>query len=51
LAPEKRGRSLADKRFVGRDYEKARYYSEDKKFLLILDPYIRHHEVLVGGAR
>jgi len=42
---------LAGKRFAGRDYEKARYYPEDKKFLLILDPYVRHYEVLVGSAR
>ena len=35
------------KAFAGRDYEKAVYYPEDKKFLLSLSPYVSHYEVLV----
>jgi heme-degrading monooxygenase HmoA len=34
------------KRFAGEDYEKARYYPEDKNFLLELEPKVRHYEVL-----
>jgi heme-degrading monooxygenase HmoA len=34
--------------FAGRDYEKAVYYPEDRKFLLELDPQVKHYEVLVG---
>jgi len=41
----------AIKKFAGPDYEQARYYSEDSKFLLSLDPIVRHYEVLVGSAR
>ena len=36
----------AIKAFAGSDYEKAVYYPEDKKFLLELDPYVTHYEVL-----
>jgi len=36
----------AIKAFAGPDYEKAVYYSEDKRFLLELDPYVTHYEVL-----
>ena len=39
----------AIKKFAGPDYEQARYYSEDNKFLLGLDPLVRHYEVLVGS--
>jgi heme-degrading monooxygenase HmoA len=38
----------AIKTFAGSEYEKAVYYPEDKKFLLKLDPYVTHYEVLVG---
>ena len=41
----------AIKKFAGTDYEQARYYSEDNKFLLSLDPYVKHYEVLVGAVR
>jgi len=41
----------AIKAFAGPDYAKARYYPEDKKFLLRLDPYVTHYEVLVGSVR
>ena len=36
----------AIKAFAGPDYEKAVYYPEDEKFLLELDPYVSHYEVL-----
>lgn len=36
----------AIKAFAGKDYEKAVYYPEDKKFLLQLDPHVLHYEVL-----
>ena len=32
--------------FAGEEYEKARYYPEDKQFLLDLTPYVEHFEVL-----
>ena len=37
------------KKFAGPDYEKARYYSEDNKFLLSIDPLVRHYEVPVDS--
>jgi heme-degrading monooxygenase HmoA len=40
----------AVKEFAGPDYERARYYAEDKRFLLSLDPHVTHYEVLVGPA-
>ena len=33
------------KEFAGEDYEKARYYAEDKKFLLEFEETVRHLEV------
>jgi len=36
------------KAFAGPDYERAVYYSEDKKFLLKLDPLVTHYDVLVS---
>ncbi len=36
----------AIKRFAGDDYEKARYYPEDKDFLLALEPVVCHYEIL-----
>ena len=38
----------AIKAFAGPEYEKARYYAEDKRFLLRLDPFVTHYEVLIG---
>jgi heme-degrading monooxygenase HmoA len=35
----------AIKRFAGEDYEKARYYPEDKDFLLEMEPEVKHYEV------
>lgn len=34
--------------FAGDDYEQARYYPEDKKFLIELEPYVMHYEVLIS---
>ncbi|MEP6724399.1 MAG: antibiotic biosynthesis monooxygenase [Bacteroidota bacterium] len=36
----------AIKRFAGEDYEKARYYPEDKYYLLEFEPLVTHYEVL-----
>jgi heme-degrading monooxygenase HmoA len=32
------------KRFAGEDYERARYYPEDEKFLLEFEPTVEHYE-------
>jgi heme-degrading monooxygenase HmoA len=37
----------AIKRFAGADIEKAKYYPEDEKFLLELEPTVTHYEVLI----
>lgn len=37
----------AIRRFAGDDYEKARYYPEDRDFLLEFEPRVVHHDVLV----
>lgn len=34
------------KAFAGADIEKARYYPEDKDFLLEFEPTVKHYEVL-----
>ena len=34
--------------FAGEDYEKAHYYPEDRDFLVELEPYVDHYEVLAG---
>jgi heme-degrading monooxygenase HmoA len=39
------------KAFAGPEYERAVYYPEDERFLLKLDPLVRHYEVLVMPAR
>ncbi len=36
----------AIKKFAGEDYEKAKYYEEDKNFLLEFEPFVTHYEVL-----
>jgi heme-degrading monooxygenase HmoA len=33
--------------FAGADYEKARYYPEDRDFLIEFEPFVVHHDVLV----
>jgi len=37
----------AIKRFAGSEMEKAKYYPEDEKFLLELEPKVTHYQVLV----
>ncbi len=37
----------AIRRFAGADYERARYYPEDRDFLLEFEPFVEHHDVLV----
>lgn len=43
----------AIRRFAGDDVERARYYPEDREFLLFLEPTVAHHTVtafLPGGT-
>lgn len=35
--------------FAGDDLERARYYPEDERYLLSLDPHVRHYDVSTGG--
>lgn len=37
----------AIKRFAGSQIERAKYYPEDEKFLLELEPTVTHYEVLI----
>lgn len=39
----------AIRRFAGEDYEKAHYYPEDSDFLVELEPFVDHYEVLAGA--
>jgi len=36
--------------FAGRDIELARYYPEDERYLIELEPKVTHYEVVVGQA-
>ena len=38
----------AIRRFAGEDYEKARYYPEDRDFLIELEPFVEHYDVVAG---
>jgi hypothetical protein len=38
------------RRFAGDDPEKARYYPEDERYLLALDPHVRHYEVAAAAS-
>lgn len=38
----------AIRRFAGEDYEKARYYPEDRDFLIELEPFVHHYDVVAG---
>ncbi|MEO5563637.1 MAG: antibiotic biosynthesis monooxygenase [Chitinophagaceae bacterium] len=40
----------AIREFAGDDYEKARYYPEDKDFLLEFEPFVTHFDVLEKPA-
>jgi heme-degrading monooxygenase HmoA len=35
-------------RFAGPDIEQARYYPEDERYLIELEPTVTHYEVVVG---
>jgi heme-degrading monooxygenase HmoA len=37
----------AIKKFAGAEIEKAKYYPEDEKFLLELEPSVTHYDVLI----
>ncbi|NPA90896.1 MAG: antibiotic biosynthesis monooxygenase [Chloroflexi bacterium] len=39
----------AVKRFAGDDYEKAKYYPEDRDFLLEFEEKVEHYEVFAEG--
>jgi heme-degrading monooxygenase HmoA len=41
----------AIRRFAGEDYEKAHYYPEDHDFLLELEPFVEHYDVLDAPSR
>ncbi len=41
----------AIKRFAGGNYEKARYYPEDKDYLLEFEELVTHYEVLEAGHK
>jgi len=38
----------AIRQFAGEDYEKARYYPEDRDFLIELEPFVEHYDVIAG---
>jgi heme-degrading monooxygenase HmoA len=40
--------SKAIAKFAGPDIEKARYYPEDERYLIELEPTVTHYEVVVG---
>ena len=37
----------AIRRFAGDDVEQAKYYPEDERFLLSLEPHVEHYEILI----
>jgi heme-degrading monooxygenase HmoA len=39
----------AIKRFAGKDLEQARYYPEDKDFLLEFEPQVQHYELFASS--
>ena len=41
----------AIKRFAGEDYEKARYYAEDKNFLVEMEPFVAHYDVAHSAVK
>ena len=36
----------AIRKFAGEDFEKSRYYPEDEAYLIELEPYVYHYEVI-----
>ena len=41
----------AIKRFAGNDYEKARYYTEDKDYLSEFEEFVTHYEVMEAVSK
>ena len=41
----------AIKKFAGEDYEKAKYYDEDKYFLLEFEPNVQHYYIMWSSRR
>ena len=41
---------IAIKKFAGEDYQRARYYPEDKDFLLEFETFVTHYDVLEKPA-
>ncbi len=41
----------AIKRFAGEDYEKEKYYDEDKDFLLEFEPNVQHYYIVWSSRR
>ncbi len=41
----------AIKKFAGEDYEKAKYYDEDKDFLLEFEPNVQHYYITWSSRR
>jgi heme-degrading monooxygenase HmoA len=39
------------KKFAGTDYKKARYYPEDKKYLLEFEEIVNHYETFYGSKQ
>ena len=39
----------AIRQFAGEDYEKARYYPEDTVYLLDLEPFVLHYDVVAAS--
>jgi heme-degrading monooxygenase HmoA len=39
------------RKFAGEDVEKARYYPDDKDYLVELEPYVKHYDVLIEGLK
>ncbi len=40
----------AIRRFTGDDYTRARYYPEDRDYLLEEEPFVTHHDVLLASV-
>jgi heme-degrading monooxygenase HmoA len=38
-------------KFAGEEVEKARYYPEDERYLIELEPTVQHYEVMIEAAK
>jgi heme-degrading monooxygenase HmoA len=38
----------AIRKFTGAEIEKARYYPDDEKYLIEMEPLVRHYEIVAG---